>query len=127
VILVYLSAVADNPTLPEAKGSARNESREESAVRVALGICLFLAGIGLIVGLITASARKVAPCENGHMFPEGTKDFNCYVHPQGGVGVAIALFSILLGTLVVFSSIPALATLRARAEARESTPDAGDS
>jgi hypothetical protein len=58
-----------------------------------------------------ALKRKVTNCPNGHYFPEGTTNFNCYVHPQAGVGVAIAVFSVLLGILIVFSAISASAAL----------------
>jgi amino acid transporter len=110
--------VAEDQKLPEANRRVRRSSGAESAVVVAVGVCVLLAVVGFFVGINTASTANVAPCENGHYFPEGTTDFNCYVHPQGGLGVAIAVFSILLGTIVVFSSIQAFDTLRARAEAR---------
>ena len=90
-------------------------ARQESALQLAMGVGLVIALIGLLVGLSMAFSSEVAPCENGHFFPEGTTDFTCYVHPQAGLGSAIALFSILLGILLVFSAIPALATVRTRA------------
>jgi hypothetical protein len=76
-------------------------------------VAVLIAFIGLVDGLAMAFKRKVAPCPNGKEFPEGTTNFNCYVHPHAGVGVAIAVFSLLLGILVVLSGISAAASLRA--------------
>jgi hypothetical protein len=59
--------------------------------------------------LIEARAVRTAP-----FFPEGTSDFHCYVHPQAGVGVAIAAKSVVLGILVVFTSILVRTSLAAR-------------
>lgn len=69
--------------------------------------------VGLLDGLIMAVKKKAVPCPDGTFFPEGTTDFACYVHPQAGVGVAIAALSVVLGILVVFSSIVVRASLDA--------------
>jgi hypothetical protein len=111
----YVSAVSDEVKRAEAERSPQKPAREESALQLALGIGLVLALISLLIGLSMAFSSEVAPCENGHFFPEGTTDFTCYAHPQTGVGSAIVLFSILIGILLVFSAIPALATVRTRA------------
>jgi hypothetical protein len=83
---------------------------------------LLIAVVGLVDGIIMALKRHVAPCPDGKYFPEGTTDFNCYVHPQAGVGIAISAFSLLLGILVVFSGISAAASLRARSAAGATSP-----
>jgi hypothetical protein len=67
-----------------------------------------------------ASKRHVAPCPNGKTWPEGTKDFTCYVHPDAGLGVAIALLFVLLGILAWLVGTSAAAMLRGNAS-REST------
>ena len=72
--------------------------------------------ISLVIGLSMAMSSVVAPCENGHFFPEGTTDFTCYAHPEAGAGSAIALLSVLLGILVAFAAIPALEIVRTRAK-----------
>jgi len=59
-----------------------------------------------------ALKRKEADCPDGKVFPEGTTDFSCYVHPQAGIGIAIAAMSVLLGILVVLASIAARAALK---------------
>ncbi len=61
-----------------------------------------------------ALQRKVADCPDGKYFPEGATDLNCYVHPQGGLGTAIAALSVVLGILVVFCSMAARASLEVR-------------
>ncbi|MCZ3386165.1 MAG: hypothetical protein LH630_04190 [Actinomycetia bacterium] len=63
-----------------------------------------------------AFERRVAPCPNGKFFPEGATDFNCYVHPQAATGTAIALFAVMLGTIIVFSGISAALALQGRSE-----------
>ena len=76
---------------------------------------LALALVGLIDGLVMALKRKVADCPDGTYFPEGATDFTCYVHPQAGLGIAIAALSVVLGSLIVLCSMVARASLEARA------------
>jgi len=49
-----------------------------------------LALVGLIDGVVMTLTRKVADCPGGKFFSDGTTDFTCYVHPQAGVGIAVA-------------------------------------
>ena len=90
----------------------RRGVRDEIKVGWATGIGVTLAVVGLVDGLAMALKRRVATCPDGKIFPEGTTDYTCYVHPQGGIGVAVAVFSVLLGILVVFGSILVRAALR---------------
>lgn len=89
---------------------------------MAIGLSIIVALIGCIVGLSMATSRRATPCENGHQFSAGTTEFTCYSHPQGGLGTAIVLFSLLLGTLVVISGITAMAVLRSPSQAEGSEP-----
>jgi hypothetical protein len=73
---------------------------------------LTLALVGLIDGFVMALQRHVAPCPNGTYFPQGATNFNCYVHPNAGTGIAVAVTSTLLGILVVLSAISATTRLR---------------
>lgn len=93
---------------------ARSAARREDAVWWATWVGLALALIALIDGLVMALKRKLADCPDGTYFPQGETDFNCYVHPQAGLGIAIAVLSVVLGILVVFSSIVARASLGVR-------------
>ncbi|MBO0836184.1 MAG: hypothetical protein J2P28_11875 [Actinobacteria bacterium] len=68
--------------------------------------------MGLADGLMMALQRHVAPCPDGTFFPPGTTNFNCYVHPNAGIGTEIAVLSALLGILVVLAAISAVASLR---------------
>jgi hypothetical protein len=81
-------------------------------VRLAVVFGLILAMLGVLDGIVMVVKRKVAQCPDGHFFPEGTTNFNCYVHPNAGVGVAIVVVSALLGTVLVLSAISANAVLR---------------
>jgi hypothetical protein len=108
-----LSGVMVEVTTPEpSQGPAPGASREESFVWAAVCVGVCVAFVGLIDGLMMAFKRHVAPCPDGKYFPEGTTNFNCYVHPQGGLGTAIAVFSVLLATVVVLCGMSAAATLR---------------
>lgn len=89
-----------------------NAARNERIVRLAMLVGVGLALVGLVDGFVMALKRHVAPCPNGTYFPRGATDFNCYVHPNAGPGIAIAAFSALLGILVVLSAISATASLR---------------
>ena len=84
---------------------------------------LILSLVGLADGLMMALKKKAAPCPDGTFFPEGTTDFACYAHPQAGVGIAIAALSVVLGILVVFSSI----VVRASLDPARFRPDLGSS
>jgi hypothetical protein len=75
-------------------------------------IGLALAVVGLADGFVKALDRRVAPCPNGTYFPQGATNFSCYVYPNAGTGVAIAVISALLGILVVLSGTSAAASLR---------------
>jgi hypothetical protein len=92
---------------PEARAS-RNERNVWSAMTV--GIILAL--VGLVDGFVMAFKRYVAPCPNGTVFPQGTTDFNCYVYPNAGTGIAIVVISGLLGILVVLSAISVATSFR---------------
>ena len=91
--------------------------RQEGLVAGAVWVGALLALVGLIDGVVMTLNKKVASCPDGKYFPDGTTDFTCYVHPQAGVGIAVAALSIVLGILVVLSGIVATATLRSRATA----------
>lgn len=92
----------------ETRPADRREEAVWWATRVGLALCL----VGLLDGLMMALKRKVAGCPDGTYFPEGTTDFNYYVHPQAGVGIAVAALSVVLGILVVFSSMVVRASLQ---------------
>ena len=77
-----------------------------------MGIGLVVAMVGVVDGIVMAVKRHVAPCPDGHIFPQGTTNFDCYVHPHAGVGIAISAVSALLGLLVVLTAISAAATFR---------------
>lgn len=93
---------------------ARPADRREDAVWWATWAGLGLALVGLIDGLMMALKKKVAGCPGGTYFPEDATDFTCYVHPQAGLGIAIAALSVMLGILIVLCSIVARASLEAR-------------
>ena len=91
-----------------------SSDRREAGVWWATWVALLLVLVGLVDGIIMGMKRKVAACPDGTLFPEGTTDFECYVHPQAGIGVAIAAISVVLGVLVVFTSILVRASLADR-------------
>ncbi|RMB62165.1 hypothetical protein [Tessaracoccus antarcticus] len=88
--------------------------RNARLVSWATGIGLVLALIALIDGLWMLFTRELANCPEGTYFPEGATNFDCYVHPQAGLGIAIASFSVVLAILVVFASIMVRSTLTPR-------------
>lgn len=98
---------AESPPSPE---GVRLAEWREDLVWWATWAGLILCFIGLIDGLMMALKKTVADCPDGTSFPEGATNFDCYVHPQAGVGIAIGVFSVVLGILVVFSSIVARAS-----------------
>jgi hypothetical protein len=94
---------------------AADAIRHEGAVWSVMLVGSLVAVAGLVDGIVMASKRHVAQCPDGKYFPEGTTDFNCYVHPNAGLGTAIALFSILLGIVAWLAGTAAVATLRGNA------------
>jgi hypothetical protein len=103
--------MAEDTTPPRAAALDRRTERNEAYVRLAVALGLVVALIGLVDGLVMAFRRHAAQCPNGHYFPPGTTNFSCYVHPHAGEGIATAVFSILLGTLVCLAGISAVASL----------------
>ena len=89
---------------PQPEG--RRASRDDR-VWLAMWVGLILALVGVVDGFVMALKRHVAPCPNGTYFPKGTTNFDCYVHPNAGTGIAIAVISALLGILVVLAAISA--------------------
>lgn len=77
-----------------------------------------LALVGLTDGLKMALKTHTVTCPNGTFFPQGTTNFNCYVHPNAGAGIAITVISALLGILVALSVISAATGLRSGSTAR---------
>src|SRR4051812_2615342 len=96
-------------------GPAADAIRQEGTVWSVVFVGFLVAVAGLVDGIVMASKRHVAPCPDGKYFPEGTTNFDCYVHPNAGLGIAIALFSILLGIVVWLAGTTAVATLRGHA------------
>jgi hypothetical protein len=68
-----------------------------------------------------AFEKVVAHCPNGTELPQGATDFNCYSQPHLGVGVAIAVMSVLLGLVTVVAAVAAVAAAAA-VRPRESSP-----
>jgi hypothetical protein len=59
-------------------------------------------------------------------FPAGTTSSNCRVHPNARLGIAIAVFSILLGILVWLAGTSAAAILGTTATGLEGAPTEQD-
>lgn len=113
--------IEDATELPSNQDGPRLDEGHEDLIWWATWAGLILALIGLLDGLMMALKKKEAPCPDGTFFPEGTTDFACYVHPQAGVGIAISALSVMLGILIVFSSI----VVRAGLEAARVRPELG--
>ncbi len=80
-----------------------------------MGFGFVAALVGVVDGIVTAARRHVTPCPDGKYFPEGATDFNCYVHPNAGLGIAIVVFSVLLGMVVWLAGTSTAAILRSSA------------
>lgn len=105
--------MTEEPTESPSQGETVHlHTRWEGLVRAGIWAGVCLAVVGLLIGLSMALKKRVASCPDGTYFPEGATDHNCYVHPQAGLGTSIAVISVLLGILVVFSGIVAVSTLR---------------
>jgi hypothetical protein len=76
---------------------------------------LIFAGVAFISGLVMALEKKVITCPDGTYFPEGATDLECYVHPDGAIGIAVAALSIVLGVLVLLMGSAARSGLQAGA------------
>ncbi|GAA4375308.1 hypothetical protein [Nocardioides caricicola] len=87
-------------------------SRQESAIQAAMVVGTVLALIGLIDGIAMLAKRRETECADGTYFPEGTSDFTCYEHPQLGLGIAVIVFSVMLGILVWLAGVAASALVR---------------
>ena len=107
-------AVSDQADAPPDHARARVAARNNMLVSWAAACGVILAVVGVIDGVVMALKRRVANCPDGTYFPEGTTDFNCYVHPQAGIGIGVAVISALLGLLVVLATVAARAARAAR-------------
>jgi len=68
--------------------------------------------VALIDGIILIAKRTVTDCPNGHYFPEGTTNFNCYAHPRLAEGVAISALALSIGAVLLIVGVASLAVLR---------------
>jgi len=91
---------ASLPRTPATPTSADRLARRLDLARWSGGI---VAAVGVFDGLLMAVPRREAPCPDGKYFPEGTTDFQCYVHPLALQGVAVMVISLLLGLLVLLT------------------------
>jgi hypothetical protein len=114
--------VGDTTRASGPRPEGRPAGRGERVVWSAMSVGLIVALAGLADGLVKALNRHVAPCPNGTYFPQGTTNFNCFVHPNAGTGIAIAVISALLGILVTLSAISAATSLRSGSTARPPSP-----
>ncbi len=107
--------MTQNPTQsPSTEGGADRATRHEKHVGWATGVGLSMACVAMFAGIMVALQREPITCPDGTFFPKGTTDFECYAHPQGGVGIAIASLSVGLAMLIILVSIIAKASLRER-------------
>src|SRR3712207_3086048 len=104
---------SDPPESSSTQDAVRLTDRQDGLVGAATLIGVVLAVVGLLDGVVMAMRRKEIPCPAGTYFPEGTTDHSCYAHPQAGLGIAIVVFSVLLGILVVFASLAVRASFNA--------------
>jgi hypothetical protein len=112
--------MVEDMTTPPGQPREQLVGQWELVVQLLVGLGLVLSIVGLVDGLRLAFKKHVAPCPNGHEFPKGTTNFNCYVHPQAGLGIGIAVLSALLGVLIVISALGVVAVFRS-AEGAAST------
>jgi hypothetical protein len=66
--------------------------------------------------------RKVTQCPNGHLFPQGTKNFDCYAHPRLTEDLAISALALTLGALLLIAALASLALLNPRGESSAADP-----
>jgi len=88
--------------------------RRADAIAYVMWLGAGLAVVGLVDGLYMALDRQAVPCPDGTEFPQGTTDFTCWVHPQAGIGIAVAVLSVIAGILVVMVGIVAADTVGRR-------------
>jgi hypothetical protein len=112
----------DKTLTPPRDLSTRFADQGEALVMWAIWLGLSLATVGLIDGIIMAARRVLADCPNGTSFPAGTTNFVCYSHPEAGLGIAVAVISVMLGILIALCSVVATATVRARSTTRVTLP-----
>lgn len=72
---------------------------------------VILAAGGFLDGLIMALDRRAVGCPG---VPQGATDLQCFVHPEAPEGIAIATISVLLGILIVLTSVIAHASVGSR-------------
>ena len=112
----------DKAVAPTEHVLTRLAAHGEALVLCAIWIGLTMALVGLIDGISIAAKRVVADCPAGKFFPNGTSNFDCYSHPGAGLGIAIAAFSVMLGILIVLSSLVATTSLRGRSTTSVTQP-----
>ena len=100
----------ETPLVP---GEAPAADRPKDGVWWATLVGVFFALVGLVAGLAMALEREPVECADATYLSEGAAEFACWVHPQGGLGIAIAALSVVLGILVVLVSMVARATSEA--------------
>ncbi len=93
--------VGTDASRERADASSDGADHRETVVAVAIAGGVILAILGVIDGVVVALQRTLTACPDGTYFPPGAKDFRCYSNPQLGLGVAIAIVSILLGILIL--------------------------
>lgn len=93
---------AEHPAVQPAVrvSTVRNADQLRMRVSVAVVVGLAFATAGFVDGVVTVAQRRVANCEDGHFFPEGTTNFDCYSHPHLGTGLGIAGFAVVLAILI---------------------------
>jgi hypothetical protein len=86
-------------------------------VGIGAAVGVLAALTGFIDGVVLMVKRKVASCPNGHYFPAGTKNFNCYAHPRLAAGLAISSLSLGVGVIVLLLAFVVVAVLRGQGPA----------
>jgi len=108
-----MPADEDTPASADPAPAARDLAAEAKVGKfeVRLEALLVLGGlvalVGAIAGLFLAFRAKVAPCEDGHYFPPGTTDFNCYAHPHAIIGCTLIGASLFAGIVLAVIGLTA--------------------
>ncbi|MGB7983033.1 MAG: hypothetical protein WCF36_19795 [Candidatus Nanopelagicales bacterium] len=104
----------DDATRQRVEAPTSTADRRQTMIVWAASSGVILALVGFVNGSILALSRTVVPCPDDTFFPPDATNFDCYVHPQAGVGVAIATLSLQLGIVIVLGSAMASASLKDR-------------
>jgi hypothetical protein len=88
-----------------------SEWTARDSIKLAVGVGVLLAVVGLSVGVALIAERVRSTCTGAALYVDNGGDGRCFAHPQALEGTAVVVLSVMLAILILLTGAVAKAGL----------------